>query len=635
MVNVFNNWGGLKMNLKIFYSIILVAIISLAFSSTISAQENISVDFDSEQWFKINAEVTEHLGRKAMSGIASLKDVEFENGVIEVDIATTHDRSYPGILFRVQNMQNYERFYIRPHRSKFYTDVLQYVATFNGIDSWQLYNGEGVTAGAIVPSDQWNHLKIEVTGKIAKIYWIDMETPALVVSNLSHGISNGTLGINGPKDGSAYFSNFSYRIDETLDFGQPESVEKSFGIIKDWEISQNYSLAAIDFEKTPLEQGLTDIQWQKIECDDKGLVDLSLYTSRKNRAGDAVFARTNIKSDEEKLLNLTFGYSDYITIFFNGKPVYFGNKSYRSQDPSFLGIVGYHDNVFLPLEKGDNELLIAVGETFGGWAFMFKDAEAVYTHKSLTQIWNSKREIQIPESIIYDSKRDILYVTSYFNGGEEYISKMTTSGQIEKLDWVTGLSMPTGMVIVEDKLFTVDRRSLYEINIETGEILNKLPIPNAQFPNDIVADENGNLYISDTQANAVYKFSNGNFEVWLQSAEIPRPNGLFINDGKLLVGLSDEGCIKSINLDNKNIEEFIFVGSGSNIDGIKLTESGEFLISDYNGRIFLLNKTGELTELLNRKTPQKFCADFEYIKERKLLLVPSLFNNEITAYKFK
>lgn len=623
------------MNLKIFYSIFLISIVSFSLSISISAQDKISVDFDSDQWVKVNAEVTEYMGRKSMAGIASLKDVEFENGIIEVDIATTHDRSYPGILFRIQNMQDYERFYIRPHRSKFYTDVLQYVAAFNGIDSWQLYNGEGATAGAIVPPDQWNHLKIEVAGETAKIYWIDMDTPALVIDKLSHGISKGTLGINGPKDGTAYFSNFSYQIDNTIDLGEQEPVEKSYGIIKDWEISQNFPLTEVDFEKTPDELELTNIKWQKVESDYKGLVDLSLFTSRQNRAGDCLFAKTNLKSDTEKLLNLTFGYSDYITIFFDGKPVYFGNKAYRSQDPSFLGIVGYNDNIFLPLKKGNNELMILVGETFGGWAFMFKDADAVYMDESLTKVWESKRKVQIPESVIYDRKRDLLYVTSYFNGGKEYISKMKTTGEIEKLEWVTGLSMPTGMIIFNDKLYSVDRKSLYEIDIEKGEILNKFPIPNAKFPNDIIADEDGNFYITDTQANTLYKFANGSFEVWLQSDEIPRPNGLFINDGNLLVGLSDEGCIKSIDLSTKEIEQFVCVGKGANMDGIKQTEAGEFIISDYNGRIFLLSKTGEIKELLNRKTPQEFCADFEYIKEKNMLIVPSLFNNEIAAYKLK
>ena len=35
----------------------------------------------------------------------------------------------------------------------------------------------------------------------------------------------------------------------------------------------------------------------------------------------------------------------------------------------FLGTVGFHDVAGLDLERGDNEILIAVSETFGGWAW--------------------------------------------------------------------------------------------------------------------------------------------------------------------------------------------------------------------------------------------------------------------------
>jgi len=97
-----------------------------------------------------NAQIVEHMDRKCLIGSAFLKDVEFENGVIEVDIAVDGSRSYPGVIFRMESEGNYERFYIRPHRPDFYSDNLQYVPAFNGIDGWQLYNGEGYTDGVII-----------------------------------------------------------------------------------------------------------------------------------------------------------------------------------------------------------------------------------------------------------------------------------------------------------------------------------------------------------------------------------------------------------------------------------------------------------------------------------------------------
>jgi hypothetical protein len=35
-----------------------------------------------------------------------------------------------------------------------------------------------------------------------------------------------------------------------------------------------------------------------------------------------------------------------------------------------LGTIGLFDDLYLPLEEGENEILFAVSETFGGWGIM-------------------------------------------------------------------------------------------------------------------------------------------------------------------------------------------------------------------------------------------------------------------------
>lgn len=87
-----------------------------------------AVAFDSERWVRPDALLAEHLGRKALAGTAFLQDVQFDDGVIEVDVAVSGARSYPGILFRMESRQDYERIYLRPHRlGTLYPDTLQYV----------------------------------------------------------------------------------------------------------------------------------------------------------------------------------------------------------------------------------------------------------------------------------------------------------------------------------------------------------------------------------------------------------------------------------------------------------------------------------------------------------------------------
>ena len=67
---------------------------------------------------------------------------------------------------------------------------------------------------------------------------------------------------------------------------------------------------------------------------------------------------------------LKLGYSDAAAVFVNGTLIYKGDNTYMSRDYRYLGTIGLFDSVALPLEKGDNEIWIAVTEAFGGWGIM-------------------------------------------------------------------------------------------------------------------------------------------------------------------------------------------------------------------------------------------------------------------------
>jgi hypothetical protein len=80
-----------------------------------------------------------------------------------------------------------------------------------------------------------------------------------------------------------------------------------------------------------------------------------------------VVARTVLHADRAEVRRLSFGYSDDVTLFLNGRPLYGGRNGYQARYPSSLGLMTSDDAVYLPLRAGDNELLLAVAEVFGGW----------------------------------------------------------------------------------------------------------------------------------------------------------------------------------------------------------------------------------------------------------------------------
>jgi hypothetical protein len=85
-----------------------------------------------------------------------------------------------------------------------------------------------------------------------------------------------------------------------------------------------------------------------------------------------MIAKVTIVSASEQLKELSFGFSDSVTVYLNDKVLYSGNDNFTSRDYRFLGTIGFFDRLFLPLKKGTNELWFVVSENFGGWGVKAK-----------------------------------------------------------------------------------------------------------------------------------------------------------------------------------------------------------------------------------------------------------------------
>jgi sugar lactone lactonase YvrE len=625
----------MQMSRQIVLLMLLLAFVFAAISTRAD-----TIDFDSDRWVIVNGRVVEHLGRKSLLGTAYLREVDFQDGVIEVDIAASWDRSYPGINFRIQSPRDYERLYIRPHRMKFNDDALQYTPAINGISGWQLYSGDGFTAPCEIPYDQWVHIRLEVKGTQARVFVGEGEQPDLLIHDLKHGRSHGTIGLEGMTDGTSYFSNFSYCEGPGLKFDPPPIVDTPAGMVMDWEISQPFTYTKVDFETYPEDQKLGKLTWQRVAADRTGLVDVARYRGRTGREPDCVFARAVIPCDEEGIREIRLGYSDAVSAFFNGRLVFSGNSSYRSRDPSFLGVVGLFDAIHVPFQRGDNEILLAVIESFGGWGFMAQDASVVFLHDSVSKLWETPAELLTPESVVYDPERNVYYVSNYdqFNPsmgrGRQSISKISADGEILAIDWIAGINNPTGMVTYDDKLMVVERGGLVEIDLAIGGITDRFPIADVGMPNDITVDGSGNFYVTDSGKNVIYRFSTGEFEEWLGGPEVSGPNGLVVDDGTLVWGNNGDNCLKSADIATGEVKTIVNLGSGI-IDGVKLDGHGGYLVSHWQGKVYKVSPSGNVVKILDTTGPGDFAADFESIPEGGLIVIPTFLKNKVAAYRVR
>jgi sugar lactone lactonase YvrE len=618
--------------------VFLVAIATLPAGAPRQTPADI-IEFSPERWDLQNAKVVDHLGRKALLGTALLKGVEFEDGVIEFDVVMKAGvRSYPGVLFRMHSQQEFERVYLRPHRAPFIDDAIQYVAAFHGVDSWQFYNGPGKTAGAVLPPDRWIHFKIEVRGTQARVFLDNTTQPSLVIGNLGHGISRGGIGLTTAMDGSALISRFSFRRETDLPFPPAPKIHSAPGLVMDWEISEPFKKRRLDFDRYPDANALGSSRWTKVRAQPDGVLDISRTFGRLGNEPDAILARAVLHAEKEGPKKFWFGYSDEAGIFLNGRPVFYGNSAYRSRDASFLGIVGLFDSLTLPLKKGDNEILFAIGEASGGWGLMLQDGTAVGKAAGVEEVWTAGRNFRIPESAAYDQESDAYFVSNYdgYNPsqgtGKQSISKITADGKIAAMDWVAGLFNPTGLAVSKGKLYAVERTGIVEIDIGSARIVRRITAPGALFLNDLTVAGNGDVYVSDSGKNCIFRFADGRGEEWLTGPEITAPNGVLALDGRLIVGTNGDGCLKAVDLATRSVSVVANLGQGI-IDGIALDRNGNFLVSHNEGRLFRITPDGRVTTILDTTALRMNIADFCYASGRNMVVIPTYLGGYVTAFR--
>ncbi len=599
------------------------------------------LEFSAERWDLGAAQVVEHLGRQALTGAAMLKEASFEDGVIEVDVAMKGGaRSYPGVLFRVRSEAEYERIYLRPHRAPLYTDAVQYVASFNGVDSWQLYGGPGFTAQATIPTDRWVHMKIEVLGSQARVFLDDSPQPVLTVWELQHGTKRGGLGLNaGPSDGApnAFFSNFTWREDVELTLGPAPRPYWAPGFLRDWEVSRPVKRRLLDFDRYPDAVKLGMAPWTKASALPNGQLDISRVHGRTGFEPEGILARTVIHASQDESRKFWLGYSDEASIFLNGRLVFYGNSAYRSRDFSFLGILGLFDAVNLSLHKGENELLLMIGESFGGWGLTVRDASEIGRAPGVKSAWESEPVLLVPESAAYDPVRRAIYVSNFdpYNrsggAGRQHLSKFTTDGKLVALEWVKGLNNPTGLAVHGDRLYVAEGRQVAEIDIPQAKILNRHPAPGALALNDVAVAANGDVFVSDFRKNVVFRLAGGQFEEWLSTPEVTAPNGLTVHGDKLIVAANGDRCLKAVDLGTKAVNVIATLHLGI-IDGIEVGRRGRYLVSYNDGQLLRVTPEGEVTALLDLTGPGTNIADFDYLPEAGQVVFPTFLDNRVMAY---
>jgi len=364
------------------------------FAAGVCAAQTESIPADSPRWqLAGKAKAADYLGRRCLwleDGAATLKGFEMTDGVIDVDMAGSGERGFYNISFRTQGDGNGEGVYLRPHKTGL-NDAQQYAPVLHGIAPWQIYNGPGFTRAVDIPRGVWFHVRLEITGAQAKLYVHDMRQPSLVMNDLKSGIRKGGVGLEG-----TYFSNFEIHETPPVAWQRHEPAMPAATITK-WSLSASMDALERNLERPLSKSEAAAMKWREITAEPPGFVVVNRYLKgpdllpsfandfskrlEPQKGMQVIYARTTVVSDRDQLKKLNIGYSDDVSLFLNHKILYRGRSAQRFRDPGFLGIVNPEDDaVYLPLKKGQNELVLAVSELTGGWGFIcrFDDMDGIH-----------------------------------------------------------------------------------------------------------------------------------------------------------------------------------------------------------------------------------------------------------------
>lgn len=212
-------------------------------------------------------------------------------------------------------------------------------------------------------------------------------------------------------------------------------------------------------------------------------------------------------------------------------------------------------------------------------------------------LWQTEAVFKAPESVLPDTGGKRLFVSNIDGApndkdGKGFISLLGADGTVVQLEWVTGLNAPKGMALVGRRLFVSDVDVLVEIDADSGKIVARHAAQDAVFLNDVAADAQGRVYVTDMMLNRIYRFDGKAMTAWFESPALANPNGLAVSGDTLYVGcwgvmnpadFTTElpGHVKTVSLSTQAVGDYGSNAPIGNLDGVEPHPGGTLLVTDW------------------------------------------------------
>lgn len=262
-------------------------------------------------------------------------------------------------------------------------------------------------------------------------------------------------------------------------------------------------------------------------------------------------------------------------------------------------------------------------------AFMLTSIGA--SAQKLEKIWETDTVIAIPESVLPDFSRKIMFVSLIDGGGwvadgKGGVGKMSFDGKTFDSTWITGLNAPKGLAVFGNRLYVADISDIVIIDIKKGKIEKKISPDSAKGLNDVTVNDKGIVFVSDSRTGKIWKVEKDIATEYLAGQK--GVNGLKAVGTDLYIAAGKNFRKADA---NKNITEIAELPQGG--DGVEPIGNGDFIVTAWAGYIFYVHKDGKTDTMLETHQQKKNTADLGYDAKKMILYVPTFNGKTVTAYQ--
>jgi len=255
--------------------------------------------------------------------------------------------------------------------------------------------------------------------------------------------------------------------------------------------------------------------------------------------------------------------------------------------------------------------------------------------------------LQAPQSFLSDAICDCYFISN-MNGepnardNNGFITKLDRDGKVIAAQFIRGgeggtvLHAPKGMAIVNQLLYVADLDALRAFDVKTGKSVVTVSFTGQLGPIalvDVTADQQGLLYVSDMDANVIYRINPAKqhaVSVLVRDAALAGPRGLAVHPktGRLIAVSWHKGHIVEI-AENGTVTELVsngfFSSRFSNLDGVDFDAWGNMYVSDpTTGKIWRMRPDHHFNVIAEYLLSP---ADISVDRAKNLILVPYLYGN--------